>query len=209
MANAAMTLHLQKITPAEHRVMPWKNGLGTTREIAIDPPGAAMTDAGFRWRLSIADVGQSGPFSAFPGIDRTIMVIKGRGMVLTVDGQAPRRLDECFVPFAFSGDAATDCQLIDGPVQDFNLMVNRSLLSAQLEVRSLYGTISLRTSEEVYIVHLLAGAADIHINGLRKHGNTGDTIISSELPSVSVPLELAPRGEATVAITKLATIRRR
>jgi environmental stress-induced protein Ves len=113
-------LRLRKITPADHLVMPWKNGLGTTREIAIDPQGASMADAAFRWRLSIADVAQSGPFSSFPGIDRTIMVVKGNGMVLSVAGRPPKRLDRCFVPYQFSGDAATECNLIDGPIQDFN-----------------------------------------------------------------------------------------
>src|SRR5262245_28609327 len=102
--------------------MPWKNGLGTTREIAINPAGSTMTDAAFRWRFSIADVPQSGPFSSFPGIDRHIMVINGTGMVLRVGSGAPERLGP-FAPFAFSGDAETSCELIDGPIQDFNLMV--------------------------------------------------------------------------------------
>src|SRR5215510_11278140 len=113
--------------------MPWKNGLGVTREIAIDPPGASMNDAGFRWRLSIAMVAQSGPFSQFTGIDRTIMVIEGKGMKLSVAGRSPHRLDRCFVPFEFSGDAATVCELIDGPIQDFNLMVNRRALTASTD----------------------------------------------------------------------------
>src|SRR5262245_64441943 len=137
--------------------MPWKNGLGTTREIAIDPPGASMSDAGFRWRLSIADVAQSGPFSAFPGIDRTIMVIKGNGMVLSVGGRRPQRLDKCFVPYEFSGDAPTDCQLIDGAIKDFNLMVNRSMLRARTEVRELSRAESIPFVGSTCIIYLLFG----------------------------------------------------
>ena len=56
---------------------PWKNGGGVTREIAAHPPEAGLD--GFDWRLSMADVASDGPFSAFPGIDRTLTVIEGAG----------------------------------------------------------------------------------------------------------------------------------
>ena len=43
--------------------MPWRNGGGTTSEIVVEPgPGGR-----FHFRLSIADVEASGPFSGFPG----------------------------------------------------------------------------------------------------------------------------------------------
>ncbi len=50
--------------------VPWKNGLGRTRELAIQPPGAGMDD--FLWRVSVAEVETAAPFSAFPGVDRVI-----------------------------------------------------------------------------------------------------------------------------------------
>jgi len=185
---------LRKITPSEHRVMPWKNGLGTTREIAIDPPGASMTDAALRWRLSIADVEQSGPFSAFPGIDRTIMVIKGLGMVLTVAGRPPWRLDKCFVPYEFSGDAATECELIDGPIQDFNLMINRSLLSARTEVRELSRAEMIPLTGAICILHLLAGDTALRWRSAEEQSSAGDTIVLSSAPQET--LEVIPRSTA-------------
>lgn len=42
--------------------MPWKNGGGSTEEIARDA-GAGLD--GFGWRLSIADITESGGFSTF------------------------------------------------------------------------------------------------------------------------------------------------
>jgi uncharacterized protein len=54
----------------------WKNGGGKTTEIAVWPPGASL-DA-FDWRISMATVEQDGPFSEFPGIDRTLALLKGR-----------------------------------------------------------------------------------------------------------------------------------
>ena len=47
---------------------PWKNGGGATRELACWPPGAGI-DA-FDWRVSVASVAASGPFLAYPGVDR-------------------------------------------------------------------------------------------------------------------------------------------
>lgn len=64
--------------------MPWKNGGGVTRELVKLPH---PTDpARFLARLSIATVATSGPFSAFPGIDRTLLMLEGRGMRLSLDG---------------------------------------------------------------------------------------------------------------------------
>jgi hypothetical protein len=122
------------IRPAEHRVMPWKNGLGTTTEIAIEPPGADIAGGRFLWRLSIAQVDRSCAFSAFPGYERTIMVISGEGMELAVGGRAAICLDRLYQPLVFSGDDAADCRLIGGPIRDFNLMVDRARLKARLAV---------------------------------------------------------------------------
>jgi len=123
----------RRIGAAEHRAMPWKNGGGSTAEIAIAPPGASVAQ-GFDWRLSIATIQGDGPFSAFPGYDRSILLLAGRGMVLTVAGQAPHALDHPFVPFRFTGEAATDCRLLDGPCEDLNLMVARDRLAAETAV---------------------------------------------------------------------------
>ena len=64
--------------------MPWKNGGGSTEEITRDA-GTGLD--GFGWRLSIADIGESGGFSMFTGYERVITVLQGDGMTLRVDGQ--------------------------------------------------------------------------------------------------------------------------
>ncbi len=56
--------------------VPWKNGGGVTSEVAASPPGAGMDD--FTWRVSMAEVTQSGPFSCFPGVRRHLTVLRGR-----------------------------------------------------------------------------------------------------------------------------------
>jgi environmental stress-induced protein Ves len=112
---------------------PWKNGGGTTQEIASWPPGAGL-DA-FGWRASIATIAQPGPFSVFAGIDRQIMLLEGDGVRLfTHDARIDHRLDAPHRPFAFSGDEAIDCMLLGGASNDFNLMVRRGQWRAELQV---------------------------------------------------------------------------
>jgi environmental stress-induced protein Ves len=56
---------LHVLTPRDYRVMPWKNGGGTTTEIWIHPEGAGWDD--FEWRVGIADIGSRGRSRRFPG----------------------------------------------------------------------------------------------------------------------------------------------
>ena len=81
--------------------MPWKNGGGSTEEITRDA-GAGLD--GFGWRLSIADIAESGGFSSFSGYQRVITVLQGDGMTLCVDGEDTRPLLP-LDPFAFSGES--------------------------------------------------------------------------------------------------------
>ncbi|MFF7333469.1 HutD family protein [Streptomyces sp. NPDC008150] len=115
----------------DRKPAPWKNGGGVTSEVAAYPAGAGTDD--FLWRISVADVERGGPFSTFPGVDRIITVVDGPGMELTVD-EVAHRVDAPYEPFAFSGDAATECRLLGGPVVDFNVMVRRSAMSARVRV---------------------------------------------------------------------------
>ncbi len=119
--------------PSDYRAMPWKNGGGTTMELIIEPEGASL-DGGFLWRLSMADVGVSGPFSRFEGCDRTLLLLEGRGMELGFDQRPAVRLDGLLEPVAFSGDWRTDGTLLDGPCRDFNVITRRAGCRHHLEV---------------------------------------------------------------------------
>lgn len=110
------------IRAADHRVMPWKNGGGVTREVLVELDPADPSQ--FLWRISIATVAQAGPFSRFPGIDRSIAVLDGAGMRLDVDGK-PETVSRGGTPFRFSGDADVFSELIDGETTDLNVMTRR------------------------------------------------------------------------------------
>lgn len=127
-----MTVHFFAST--QLAASPWKNGGGTTQEIACWPPGAGLES--FSWRISIARIARSGPFSAFPGIDRVITLLDGAGVRLhSADGRIDHALDEALQPFAFSGDVALDCDVLGDACHDFNVMTRRGVVNAQVTVQ--------------------------------------------------------------------------
>jgi uncharacterized protein len=110
-------LSLVSLTPDDYADQPWKNGKGTTREIAKD--GADP----FLWRLSWAVVPESGPFSSFPGYDRSLTLLSGGPMTLSHDGK-PARTIAPLHPHLFRGESLTTAQ-VDTPTEDFNLFTLR------------------------------------------------------------------------------------
>ena len=118
-----------EVWPAQrHTRMRWANGGGWTTEIVAEPPGPR-----WEWRISVADVETAGPFSLFPGVDRSIALISGAGFALTINGGDEVIIDVPYEPFDFAGDATTSCRLIDGPVQDINLMTSQGSVARRLE----------------------------------------------------------------------------
>lgn len=103
---------LESVAPS-----PWRNGGGTTRELLAWPH---LPD--WRVRVSVAAIERSGPFSAFPEVDRWFAVLEGQGVRLDVAGSSHtvRRGSE---PLRFDGALDTHCDLLEGPTQDFNLML--------------------------------------------------------------------------------------
>jgi len=105
-------VRLDEVFPA-----PWRNGGGTTRELMAWPHRE-----GWSVRASVADVTAGGPFSSFPGVTRWFAVLSGDGVKLRVDGvEHTLRADS--EALRFDGAAKTDCDLVGGPTQDFNLML--------------------------------------------------------------------------------------
>lgn len=116
------------------RPEPWRNGGGVTREIARHAREASP-DGSWDWRVSIAEVGKAGDFSAFPGMERVISVIDGELLVLTVDGE--EHAMERYRPFRFSGDAATSSALPTGDIRDLNVIARRGAFKGYLSILEL------------------------------------------------------------------------
>ena len=65
----------QLIPANEYRRERWRNQLGWTREIARWP-----LQGDWDWRLSIAEIECDAAFSAFPGVDRELVLLAGNGV---------------------------------------------------------------------------------------------------------------------------------
>jgi uncharacterized protein len=119
MDSAVKIKHRHK---ADYPVQPWKNGLGKTREIAIDGKSP------FRWRLSCAKLLASGPFSSFPGYDRTLVILPMETsseevpLILSHDGN--ERKIRPMSPHLFAGEAQTSA-VVKTPCEDFNIFIRR------------------------------------------------------------------------------------
>lgn len=172
--------------------MPWKNGQGSTTQLI----SAANDAGGFDWRLSIAEVGQSGPFSDFSGYDRIITLIEGAGMVLTFNGSMERRIDQPFAPLPFDGGWQTDCRLIDGPLRDFNLMVSRGWGHAAMTILRPHDGEKCEIGEApVVLLHVFAGDLALDHQGTLFNLAASDTL-HLEGPSDSL---LTAKSNATLA----------
>lgn len=111
------------ISEKDQQRMPWKNGGGSTTEIAIFPAGSDLE--GFDWRISMAHVETAGPFSIFPGIDRTIVILEGSGLALDIEGEGSVTLTPGAAPYAFKADVPTFGTPLDGALTDLNVMTRR------------------------------------------------------------------------------------
>ena len=150
---------LSWVIPAnEYRRERWRNGLGWTREIHAHATAASPDD--WAWRLSIAEIEQDAPFSAFPGIDRELVLLSGNGLRLRFADGEVRELHPPHGRARFAGERAVTGELLDGPTHDFNLMWRRDRIDAQLWHRPLVGPMVVFAEPgTVWAVHLLAGQA--------------------------------------------------
>ena len=112
------------LTPADYKTTPWRNGGGRTTEIAVSPEGASLSD-GFDWRLSVAEVEHDGPFSSFPGYDRSLTLLTGGGILLDAGDEGDLELREPYKPVTFPGEWKVEGRLIGPGIRDFNLIFAR------------------------------------------------------------------------------------
>lgn len=141
---------------------PWRNGAGTTRELAAWPNGQDWA-----WRISVAEVSASGPFSHWPGVQRWFAVLAGRGLSLEVDGTR-HALDANSAPVCFDGAAPTSCTLREGPTQDLNLMLRQGRAGASM--RRVTGEYSASCNKAVTIaIYALDADARVELDGKALH----------------------------------------
>lgn len=138
------------IRRADQRAMPWKNGGGVTTEIAVFPADAGLDD--FHWRVSTARVEQDGPFSLFPGVDRSLSLLEGEGITLKVQGRVPFGMTRRCAPLVFAADVPTEATLMSGPITDLNVMTRRDRYESDVRLVEIAGKLVLEAVDEVTIL---------------------------------------------------------
>lgn len=169
----------QVISADAYRRVPWRNGAGWTRDIATGP-GRDDDNASspWWWRLSIAEIDCDAPFSTFHGIDRECLLLRGEGMGLETQGEAPMPVMPPFGRRRFAGERPVQARLVDGPVQVLNLMWQRTRLEAATWHRPLVGSMLVFVDPgDCWIIHALAGSAQIDDGDITATMSAGDTAV--------------------------------
>ena len=124
---------MRLIRRSDFQTHPWKNGGGVTHEAVRVPAGRAD----FHWRISVAEVAESGPFSDFTGYQRHLTLLHGPGFDLRFANGVRKELRRVGDRIEFDGALAAECTLLDGPCVDLNLLVARALVDAAVRIVSL------------------------------------------------------------------------
>jgi environmental stress-induced protein Ves len=155
--------------------MPWKNGGGETREIVVSPASATL-DA-LDWRVSLATVAGDGPFSVFKGVERTLCVIRGAGIQLQAGDRASVDLHVASEPYTFDGEAATHSRLINGPIEDLNVMSRRGRFRHSVRRLALNDDSVIDTNAQTLIVYCQHGDVQCSAGEASENVQADDSVI--------------------------------
>jgi len=182
-----------------HRRMPWKNGGGVTVEIAVHPQGASVDN--FDWRISMATVASDGPFSVFLGIDRTLSVLEGDGIVLNVEGQMSTLTRES-APLGFAADSRSAACLIGSAITDLNVMTRRGRFAHRVQRLPVSGTVLTQASGDPALLFCTEGQIDLISVGKAAKLAEHDCAVLTNCDAL--PLEL--KGEGTIYLISISAI---
>ncbi|WP_157959733.1 HutD/Ves family protein [Devosia submarina] len=142
-------------------ITPWKNGGGITREIVstLDDGGGAD----FLWRVSIATISASGPFSLFDNVDRTIAVLSGNGIRLSHPA-GTTELTTSAPPYAFVGETPIFAHVIEGETTDLNAMSLRHSFHHEMQRHLVSKETILRTTAHQSVI-VFGGPMTVHYYG--------------------------------------------
>lgn len=164
---------------SDYRVMPWKNGGGTTTELFV----AGSEPDGFDWRVSIATVASNGPFSRFEGYDRHIACIEGDGFDLRGGPKGEIAVLPDLAPRSFSGDWHIFGRLRSGACRDFNLIARRDMYQSSLTFHRFSGGFRIADPVAWRFVYVLSGTADA--TGTSLAAGTGLLLEPGEAPDLT------------------------
>lgn len=150
---------IELIKSDQYTKMLWKNGAGFTLEIA-----RSQGEADFEWRISMADVTTSGPFSLFPNKQRIISVLDGQGMVLHVDDLPAKTLNQGDI-FAFHGESQVQSELVEGAIRDLNLIYDPAKFHARFQWLNDAAEQTFISSADLIFIFNQGGETQVSVEG--------------------------------------------
>jgi uncharacterized protein len=172
------------IRQSSFTAVPWKNGGGMTHEAVRVPAGGDP----FLWRLSVAHIDSSGPFSDFTGYSRSMVLLRGAGLTLKFGNGERRDLRQTGDSVEFDGAMPTHCDLLQGPCVDLNFMVSKSLRADARVVRVDQSLTPLAAPESALIFSI---EAPLLLRG------------DAEEPVRLEPWDLAVFSQGTVGVSRI------
>jgi environmental stress-induced protein Ves len=152
---------MQIVRQSQFKASPWKNGGGITHE-ALRVPERGI----FRWRVSIAHIDAPGPFSDFAGYARTMVLLRGSGVALKLSDGSRRLMRAAGDLAQFNGALGAQCELLNGPCVDLNLMTAHAMGPAQVRVERLRGSLPYTVhKDESLVVFPIDAPLRIHPKG--------------------------------------------
>jgi environmental stress-induced protein Ves len=196
-----MIFSMRIIRQTAFTATPWKNGGGITHE-AIRVPASGDP---FRWRVSVAHIDRSGPFSDFAAYQRTMVLLRGEGVILSFANGDERVLQQVGDTAQFDGGLAAQCVLTKGPCVDLNLMVAKSLHGARAWVARVKEPLPLPAIPGCStLVFSMDAAVALHGDGDSAALEPWDLAVISHAAGQAG--SLTPRAPFTAASVFLATV---
>ena len=150
----------------------------------------------FQWRVSVAHIDASGPFSDFPAYDRKMVLLKGGGIELRFGDGSRRVLRAVGELVEFDGGLATFGELLEGPCVDLNLMIGKKH-SAMVRVERLTEARIGASRDQIVLVFPIDAGVSLLIDDAQTVAlKAWDLAVLSGGAAQLKALDHAPRDEA-------------
>lgn len=186
----------------------WKNGLGYTDQIAIEPKDSDLRKGNYLWRISSAAIENASDFSIFPDHDRALVVLSGAGLHLAHRDVENDYEDAIDLPpleaYEFPGDIQSSCRLIDGPVKDLSVFFKKGVISAAIDIVTLDGETPWLWTPEAHWNFVFAARGNFEVASSADSTETllsGDAFLAEVRNAETETYPIVPHEAGAVLIT--------
>ena len=176
---------------------------GTTRAIYAYPPDGAQTSATARFWIGTAWIERAAAYSFFPGRQRIHLPVRGQGLRLAFQDPTEVVALDTFEQYRFDGARRLWVELVNGPVEAFNLIFETDVVADAQVLHSVgagtqlsWPSSPLLTGAADLVVraaYVVVGALELSVGGSAAVSlGAGDAFV---LPPRAVPIAVGDRIE--------------